>query len=329
MTDISDWAYIDDEIQPAQQPLLAPSHEISSMERMLSACSGALFTSFLVTPLDVVKTRLQSQAGHHLTNGLQFNGTWDGVTKIVRHEGTFSLWRGLSASLAMAIPSTVIYFVGYDYVREQTQKSRFAHTAIHDYSPLWAGGMARAIAAATISPIELFRTRLQAAEGRQDFKSVLNGVVRMVEHNGFRSLWRGFLPTMLRDVPFSAVYWMGYEKIKHRLKAIDGYGEEDTLSNFQISFAAGASSGMIAAVLTTPFDVLKTQRQVNSSKDMSFTLITRRILADEGWKGFLRGVVPRVMKVAPSCAIMISSYEVGKLFFADRRRQQQPRVMTS
>jgi len=34
----------------------------------------------------------------------------------------------------------------------------------------------------------------------------------------------------------------------------------------------------------------------------------------------LAGVVPRVVKVAPSCAIMIASYELGKSFFRHRRR---------
>lgn len=65
------------------------------------------------------------------------------MIRIVRHEGPFALFRGLSAGLVMAIPSTVIYFVGYDYIRDQTRQSRFVHTAIHDYSPLWAGGVAR------------------------------------------------------------------------------------------------------------------------------------------------------------------------------------------
>lgn len=61
----------------------------------------------------------------------------------------------------------------------------------------------------------------------------------MVQLEGPQALWRGLLPTMLRDVPFSGIYWMGYEKIKHNLS------EREDLSHFQTSFIAGASSGMV------------------------------------------------------------------------------------
>lgn len=68
---------------------------------------------------------------------------------------------------------------------------------------------------------------------------VWNGVSRMVQREGPQALWRGLLPTMLRDVPFSGIYWMGYEKIKHSLQ------QRQDLSHFQSSFIAGASSGMV------------------------------------------------------------------------------------
>ncbi|KAL1936090.1 hypothetical protein VTP01DRAFT_224 [Rhizomucor pusillus] len=290
------------------------SYQASSTERMLSACAGALATSILMTPLDVVKTRLQSQEA---AGSRHLNGTADGLVKIFRHEGPLGLFRGLSAGLVMAVPSTVIYFVGYDYIRDQIRLSRFANTSVHDYSPLWAGGVARTIAAAVISPIELFRTRMQSVEGREGFAAVWRGITELIKQEGPASLWRGLLPTMLRDVPFSAVYWMGYEQIRARL---NGNAHQNTLSSFQNAFIAGASSGMFAAVVTTPFDVIKTQRQVSSGRDAEIRRLVTKIIHEEGYKGFFRGVVPRVIKVAPSCAIMISSYEVGKLFFADRRR---------
>lgn len=43
----------------------------------------------------------------------------------------------------MALPSTAIYFVGYDYIRDTIRESRYANSALDNYSPLWAGGLAR------------------------------------------------------------------------------------------------------------------------------------------------------------------------------------------
>lgn len=50
--------------------------------------------------------------------------------------------------------------------------------------------------------------------------------------------------------------------------------------------------------------------------------ILKNIMVKDGAAGFFRGVTPRVVKVAPACAIMISSYEMGKRFFADRKTEQ-------
>jgi hypothetical protein len=60
-----------------------------------------------------------------------------------------------------------------------------------------------AFAAFFISPIELFRTRMQSVDGVNGFRSVLSGVQTMVKQHGPSSLWRGLVPTMWRDVPFS------------------------------------------------------------------------------------------------------------------------------
>lgn len=49
--------------------------------------------------------------------------------------------------------------------------------------------------------------------------------------------------------------------------------------------------------------------------------ILKSIMVRDGAAGFFRGVVPRAVKVAPACAIMISSYEMGKHFFANRKNR--------
>ncbi|GBL96730.1 hypothetical protein AVEN_111864-1 [Araneus ventricosus] len=44
-----------------------------------------------------------------------------------------------------------------------------------------------------------------------------------------------------------------------------------------------------------------------------------------GVKSLFAGMMPRVLKIAPACAIMISSYEVGKVYFSERRRKLSPK----
>jgi solute carrier family 25, member 39/40 len=61
----------------------------------------------------------------------------------MRYEGVPSLWRGLSPALAMSIPATIVYFVGYDALRDTTRQRIGEDSFLYQYSPLWAGGVAR------------------------------------------------------------------------------------------------------------------------------------------------------------------------------------------
>lgn len=74
--------------------------------------------------------------------------------------------------------------------------------------------------------------------------------------------------------------------------------------------------------MTTPFDVAKTRAQIDGgSRAPRIGTVVRRIAAEDGWTGLFRGAVPRVVRTAPSCAIMIGSYEVGKLYFTHQQEQ--------
>lgn len=80
------------------------------------------------------------------------------------------------------------------------------------------------------------------------------------------------------------------------------------------AFLAGASAGSVAALLTTPLDVIKTRQQLGSSAAAGGGMLgtLRAILRKEGAGGLFAGLGPRVVKVAPACAVMIAAYELGK-----------------
>ncbi|KAJ2018802.1 Carrier protein, mitochondrial [Coemansia sp. S680] len=267
----------------------------------------------------------------------RIRGTLAGMRHIARTEGLQTLWRGLGPTLVASGPSTVIYFVGYDYLRQWMGKQMRKHDALatyEKYASLFAGCIARTAAASAISPIELVRTRMQSS-ATHDFATVMRGISTEINNGGLRTLWRGLVPTLWRDVPFSAVYWFGYEQWKERVyepmfATMDvplgaSYGElkSDVLARLATAFCSGASSGIVAATLTNPFDVAKTRRQIerhaspksNTVQHTTLTQVVRHIVATEGVRGLYAGLAPRLMKVAPSCAIMISSYELGKSLF--------------
>ncbi len=67
---------------------------------------------------------------------------------------------------------------------------------------------------------------------------------------------------------------------------------------------------MFAAFLTTPFDVLKTRRQIElysvggqAAAERPMLQVLGTIFREEGIPGLTAGIVPRVAKVAPACAI--------------------------
>jgi len=314
-----------------------------------------------LTPFDVVKTRLQGQLPtiahknytalcvHPLQHphggfffkrfdgladtwcyecesprpALKFNGTIDTAIKLAQNEGVHSLWRGWSATLLRSVPQIVIYFSIYEHLKDNFEKFKVPLT------PFFAGGLARTVTTVAVSPIELIRTKQQALPHSSSILSVLNS--ELEKQNGFRNLWRGAAPTLLRDVPFSAFYWTFFETF--RTKFLQTYNQnwssmstgERNRTNTLASFVAGASSGTIAAILTHPFDLVKTRRQIElyeiqqDKKAVPSTTkqILQTILKEEGFRGLFTGWIPRVAEIAPACAIMISTYEFAKAYFRE------------
>ncbi|XP_059490599.1 probable mitochondrial glutathione transporter SLC25A40 [Neocloeon triangulifer] len=334
-----------------------PRFRITPLQQMAASTSGALITSCIVTPLDVVKTRLQAQQKALLSNkcylycnGLMdhlcpcngngqgpssvaamlkkpthFNGTLDAFVKISRFEGPSTLWSGLGPTLILALPATVIYFVTYEQIRNRLRAYVAKPGDGLAQQPLWvapvSGGMARVWAASIVSPLEMLRTRMQAQK-----MSYLEGgraLGNLMQQQGVTGLWKGLGATLLRDVPFSALYWLNYETLKSKFN--------QPVPTFQFSLLAGALSGSVAAIITLPFDVVKTHQQIELGEKQIYSnppktvngrnstmKVIKKIYSQSGVSGLFTGLVPRLVKVAPACAIMIATFEYGKKWFYEQ-----------
>lgn len=297
---------------------LEHSPTLTRLKPFISSSFGALVTSLLMTPLDVVKIRLQSQQRtmhkgdcfvyrnglmDHLCTcfngpeswynrkipGGKYTGTLDAMMKIVRAEGVSSLWSGLPPTLLMAFPQVVLYFTTYDKCKEWFGYHEITNP--NSLLPVLSGGVARIIAVTAVSPLELIRTKIQSE--RLNYNQLTNAVKTAVKQNGLKSLYSGLVPTLWRDVPFSMIYWFTYESSKtHLLKA----SKREKLNPFQ-TFLCGAFAGSVAAIITCPFDVVKTHRQIqlgeknlNANRFNQSTLfIINDILRTKGYKALFSG----------------------------------------
>ncbi|BGP10368.1 Carrier protein, mitochondrial [Rhodotorula toruloides] len=265
-------------------------------------------------------------------------GFVDALTHILRTEGLTALWRGTAPALAMSVPGQVVYMVGYDSLRRTALDRAPGFAYVGERSgrgtreglrkgyvgavPLVAGALSRTLVATLLSPLELLRTRLQSHTPSSPLS--LTSVIRDLR---WSNAWKGLGPTLWRDVPFSGVYWAGYEVIKRALTGGRGMGEAQAGvgekagagrgREFVVSFVSGAGSGVIAATLTNPFDVLKTRRQSSllstspSSPSAPSTLhLLRQLVHTEGPRAMFAGLAPRLAKVGPACGVMIGVYEV-------------------
>jgi solute carrier family 25, member 39/40 len=299
----------------SQPPSNSVIYHVRAVARNAAASTlGASVVALVVTPLDVMKVRMQAHVcpvggvapcedpGH-------VGGMRDALRKVVRADGVRGLWRGLSVTLALAVPTTGLYFSMYEAFMAQAA----AIPAVGDgTAAMVSGAAARLVTATVASPMELARIRVQAGD-RQGVLAIVRQVYRQ---DGARALWRGLGPTLMRDAPFSAIYWGAYEALKDPSRSPLPAKMLEREHKFSGYLVAGIGAGSLAAVVTVPADVIKTRRQalISSADRPAATLdIARAIYREEGSRGLFRGVGPRVVKVAPACAIMMGTYELFKV----------------
>lgn len=162
------------------------------------------------------------------------------------------------------------------------------------------------------NPLEIVKIRLQVqGEASKTNKAVpKRSAMWIIRNLGFLGLYKGASACLLRDVPFSAIYFPAYSHLKRDL-----FGETPTkpLGVLQL-LTAGAIAGIPAAYLTTPCDVIKTRLQVEARKgDTHYAGLrdaAKKIWHEEGFKAFFKGGPARIFRSSPQFGFTLAAYEV-------------------
>nr|XP_021187692.2 calcium-binding mitochondrial carrier protein Aralar1 isoform X4 [Helicoverpa armigera] len=276
----------------------------------LGSIAGAVGAS-AVYPIDLVKTRMQNQRTGSFIGEVAYRNSWDCFKKVIRHEGVFGLYRGLVPQLIGVAPEKAIKLTVNDFVRDKFTDKK---GNISMYAEILAGGCAGGSQVVFTNPLEIVKIRLQVAGEIAGGTKVRAWSV--VKDLGLFGLYKGAKACLLRDVPFSAIYFPAYAHVKAKFADENGYNHPLTL------LAAGAIAGIPAASLVTPADVIKTRLQVVArSGQTTYNGVidaARKIYAEEGARAFWKGAVARVFRSSPQFGVTLVTYEIlQRLFYVD------------
>jgi len=173
----------------------------------------------VANPLDLTLVRMQADAKLSISERRNYRNVFEGVYRISRLEGIPSLWRGASPTCARAMVITASQFAVYDKIKHLIVSNGLMNegTPAHFSSALIAGF----VASCTSNPFDVVKTRVyNAAPGT--FKNPIDCLVKTVKEGGPMALYKGFVPTFVRQAPYVIVMFLTNEKMKALYKWIDG-----------------------------------------------------------------------------------------------------------
>lgn len=317
----------EDELEWEDNPSNLPFHY-----HMLAGSTAGLAEHISIFPIDTLKTHLQCER----CGAISPWQTWDCATKIVKREGIFRLWRGVSAMFAGCVPAHAAYFSVFEQLKYTLELDQQGH---HPIRAAIAGASAAVSHDLCMTPFDVVKQRMQLGY----YKNVMHCVTTIAKTEGIRSFYVSLPTTLIMNIPFGCIMVAVNESAKKYLNP------NPTQFNLTSSMISGSIAGAIAAALTTPLDVIKTRLQtqnlepcpktesmrvntnnVNNVNNMVISVtnkassiemgpieITKSILKADGIRGMFRGMVPRMLVHAPSIAISWTVYEAVKKVFCD------------
>ena len=272
-----------------------------------------------------------------------YNGVWTGLVKMWQEEGFAGFMRGNGINCLRIAPYSAVQFTTYETCKAYLRDAETGEIDV--VRKLTAGAIAGIASVVSTYPLDLVRSRISIASANMynEAKSLgeanvsqqalkaeiakkqraVPGIWKMTtkvyrEEGGLRGLYRGCVPTSVGVAPYVALNFYFYEAARKRISPVDG-SEPSSL----MKLACGALAGSISQTLTYPLDVLRRRMQVAGMKDSQEKLgykdrnainAIQNIVKAEGVTGLYRGLLPNLLKVAPSIGTSFLTYEAVKGF---------------
>nr|XP_043615962.1 mitochondrial uncoupling protein 5-like [Erigeron canadensis] len=171
-------------------------------------------------PADVAMVRMQADGRLPVAERRNYKGVGDAITRMVKQEGVTSLWRGSSLTVNRAMIVTASQLASYDQIKETILSKGVMKDGLGTHvTASFAAGFVASVAS---NPVDVIKTRvmnMKVVEGVEPpYKGAIDCAVKTVKAEGPMALYKGFIPTISRQGPFTVVLFVTLEQVRKLLK---------------------------------------------------------------------------------------------------------------
>ncbi|XP_063437403.1 mitochondrial coenzyme A transporter SLC25A42-like [Mytilus trossulus] len=226
-----------------------PNHNKIITSLVAGAVAGAVAKT-VIAPLD--RTKINFQVSNRR---FSFKSAFKFIFHTVKHEGFIFLWRGNSATMLRIVPYAAIQYTAHEqYKRMLNRNRRKKHLPPH--LRFLAGSLAGITSTSLTYPLDLVRARMAVTE-KNLYSNLFQVIMKTYRQEGFRTLWRGYLPTVLGSTMYSGTSFFTYETLK---KNHAEYAKGEEPKPFE-RWCMGAVAGFASQSLSYPLDIVRRRMQ--------------------------------------------------------------------
>ncbi|PKH53795.1 mitochondrial uncoupling protein 5-like [Punica granatum] len=171
-------------------------------------------------PADVAMVRMQADGRLPAAERRNYRSVGDAIGRMVREEGVTSLWRGSALTVNRAMLVTASQLASYDQIKETILAKEVMRDGLGTHvTASFAAGFVAAVAS---NPVDVIKTRVMNMKVQPGcpppYSGAMDCFLKTVRSEGPMALYKGFIPTISRQGPFTIVLFVTLEQVRKLFK---------------------------------------------------------------------------------------------------------------
>lgn len=251
--------------------------------------SGAICSSgvhLVLTPLDVVKTKVQTNPDKYPTIAPSF-------TKIWKEDGPGAFFTGWLPTLSGNFVSGAVLYAMTELIRRSlTDTAGVNADNLEVFIILVAAGLSSAVAAIFYCPFEAIRIRVVAQP--QFASNSFETASKMIQEEGVGSLTNAIPVFLVKQIPYACVKFTIFDLSTENLYRLYPAAQEDLILSLGISLIGGVLGGVAAAAVSNPADTVIAELK-KAKSDQTPAEALQALLDRAGAKALFKGLPLRMV----------------------------------